>query len=80
MGNESHGDASAHRHSAESSDDPQATVERPKHESEDHRIRQRAYEIWIEEGRPDGRDVEHWLRAKWELEREPIPAAGASSD
>jgi hypothetical protein len=33
-------------------------------------IQARAYLIWIEEGRPDGRDVEHWLRACEELERE----------
>ena len=33
-------------------------------------IQARAYLMWIEEGRPDGRDVEHWLRACEELERE----------
>jgi hypothetical protein len=33
-------------------------------------IQARAYSIWIEEGRPDGRDREHWLRACEELERE----------
>jgi hypothetical protein len=33
-------------------------------------IRERAYLIWIEEGRPEGRDMEHWLRACGELERE----------
>ena len=33
-------------------------------------IQARAYLIWVEEGRPDGRDVEHWLRACEELERE----------
>jgi hypothetical protein len=33
-------------------------------------IQARAYSIWIEEGRPEGRDVEHWLRACEELERE----------
>ena len=39
----------------------------------DDRIRERAYLIWIDEGRPNGREVDHWLRAKWELEREPNP-------
>lgn len=30
-------------------------------------ISQRAYEIWMEEGRPDGRSDEHWNRAEREL-------------
>ena len=33
-------------------------------------IQTRAYWIWIEEGQPEGRDVEHWQRALEELERE----------
>ena len=33
-------------------------------------IQARAYLIWIEEGRPEGRDVEHWLRACGELDSE----------
>ena len=33
-------------------------------------IQARAYSIWIEEGRPHGRDAEHWRRASEELERE----------
>jgi Protein of unknown function (DUF2934) len=33
-------------------------------------IRERAYGIWIEEGRPHGRDLAHWQRAHQELERE----------
>ena len=33
-------------------------------------IQARAYWIWLEEGRPEGRDVEHWQRACEELERE----------
>jgi len=32
-------------------------------------IRLRAYTIWIEEGQPHGRDLEHWLRARDELLR-----------
>lgn len=27
----------------------------------------RAYQIWDHEGRPDGRDVDHWLQAEQEL-------------
>lgn len=37
-----------------------------------HHIRERAHEIWIERGRPDGRDVEFWLAAERELEGEQI--------
>jgi hypothetical protein len=33
-------------------------------------IRSRAYQIWEEEGRPTGRDVEHWIRALLELARD----------
>ena len=29
-------------------------------------IRQRAYDIWMNEGRPHGRDRIHWLRAEAE--------------
>jgi hypothetical protein len=35
----------------------------------------RAHEIWVEEGRPDGRALDHWLRARWELEPAPDPKA-----
>ena len=31
------------------------------------RIRKRAYEIWEDEGRPEGRDRIHWLRAEAEF-------------
>jgi hypothetical protein len=30
-------------------------------------IRIRAYEIWEQEGRPDGRELEHWARAEGEI-------------
>ena len=36
----------------------------------EERIRLRAYQIWEEEGRPAGRDVEHWIRAVLELARD----------
>jgi hypothetical protein len=39
----------------------------------DDRIRERAHLIWIDEGRPDGRELDHWVRAKWELEPNPNP-------
>jgi Protein of unknown function (DUF2934) len=34
---------------------------------DDDLIRERAYGIWIAEGRPDGREHAHWQRAKHEL-------------
>ncbi len=37
----------------------------------DDRVRKRAYLIWLNEGQPHGRDLDHWLRAEWELEQEP---------
>ncbi len=39
------------------------------------KIRQRAYAIWEQEGRPPGRDHVHWHRAK-----EEIALAGDSGD
>ena len=34
------------------------------------RIRERAYEIWEQEGRPEGREQEHWREAERQLEVE----------
>jgi hypothetical protein len=33
-------------------------------------IRERSYRIWQREGCPDGKAVEHWFRARVELEAE----------
>lgn len=33
-------------------------------DDDEHRIRERAYRIWEEEGRPEGREHEHWHRAR----------------
>jgi hypothetical protein len=38
-----------------------------------HHIRERAHEIWIERGRPEGCDVEFWLVAERELEGQHVP-------
>lgn len=46
-------------------------------------IRKRAYEIWEGEGRPHGRDTEHWSQAETEFHprlrvvalNDPLPAA-----
>jgi hypothetical protein len=36
-------------------------------EQNEHRIRERAYALWVEEGRPEGRHAEHWYTAVCEL-------------
>jgi hypothetical protein len=33
----------------------------------DVRIRQRAYDLWVTEGTPEGREHEHWLKAEREI-------------
>ena len=64
MNQDAHDDAA---HDESHSQDP-----RPA-EPDEHRIRLRAYEIWEEEGRPDGRADDHWTMARKELERELDP-------
>jgi hypothetical protein len=34
---------------------------------DEQRIRERAFHIWVEEGKPEGKDKEHWHRAEQEL-------------
>jgi len=34
----------------------------------EQRIRERAYQLWEENGRPEGRDVDYWLQAREEIE------------
>ena len=36
----------------------------------DDRIRERAHAIWEREGRPDGREQDHWEQARREVENE----------
>ena len=40
---------------------------------DDEKIRRRAYEIWEREGRPEGREAEHWRMAAEELAALPGP-------
>lgn len=46
------------------------------------RIRQRAHEIWEEEGRPEGREYSYWLRAKADVgdEAESEPERASKAD
>ncbi|WP_368904828.1 DUF2934 domain-containing protein [Taklimakanibacter lacteus] len=48
---------------------------RSPHISED-RIRERAYRLWIEEGQPQGKDAEHWQKARELLALEADPKEG----
>lgn len=41
-----------------------------KHEPDEAAIRDRAHAIWVSEGMPEGREVDHWMRARRELEQE----------
>lgn len=39
------------------------------------RIRLKAYEIWVEEGRPQGREKEHWELAQFAIaQQDGLPA------
>jgi hypothetical protein len=54
---------------------------KPHQEPIEEQIRRRAYAIWLEEGRPQGRDKENWERAKADIEsqrasRGPPPVPG----
>jgi hypothetical protein len=33
----------------------------------EEQIRERAHQIWLREGRPEGRDIDHWRQAEVEL-------------
>ena len=45
----------------------------------ERRIRERAFEIWIEEGQPQGKEREHWERAEKEMDDAPPLAPGGAS-
>ena len=34
------------------------------HHTHDERVRLKAYEIWLNEGKPEGRDAYHWAMAR----------------
>ena len=44
------------------------------------RIRERAHQLWEEEGRPEGRADEHWARARAELAGDLGQALKESAD
>jgi Protein of unknown function (DUF2934) len=46
----------------------------------EHAIRERAYAIWEEEGRPEGHHLNHWFRAEAEINSAAKQAEGARSN
>jgi len=44
---------------------------------QEHTIRERAYAIWEQEGRPDGREWDHWTRAAVEIGSTGVATAAA---
>ncbi|WP_028239089.1 DUF2934 domain-containing protein [Stutzerimonas azotifigens] len=48
--------------------------------NDEQRIRERAYQLWEADGRPEGRDTEYWTRARDEIDsytKEGDPLAGS---
>ncbi len=41
----------------------------------EQRIRERAHRLWEEEGRPDGREINHWEQARFLVRTETSPEA-----
>jgi len=50
---------------------PETAADRREADAKERRIRRRAYEIWEREGRPEGQALDHWLKARWEIEIVP---------
>lgn len=46
----------------------------------EEKIRKAAYEIWLREGSPEGRDREHWDEAERELARDQSAVHATSGD
>jgi hypothetical protein len=44
----------------------------------EEQIRELAYQMWEQEGRPEGKDVEHYFAAKQRLEEQEAAQARAS--
>jgi hypothetical protein len=46
----------------------------------EHKVRERAYKIWEDEGRPEGRHDDHWHQANSEFEDTPVADAAPDAD
>ncbi len=62
MAREQHRQAPAASKAQRSADAPPAGATK-----DSARVAERAYEIWQQSGRPQGRDQEHWFQAEREL-------------
>ena len=47
-----------------------ARPDEARHVPTEAEVRDRAHAIWLAEGMPEGREVDHWMRARRELEQE----------
>jgi len=47
--------------------------------SGDERVRARAYELWEKDGRPEGREMDYWLKAEEELNATPRQEEGGET-
>jgi hypothetical protein len=49
--------------------------------SREQEIKEIAYRLWEDEGRPDGKDFDHYLRAEqlWSVQHSPAGAAVATA-
>jgi hypothetical protein len=47
---------------------------------DESKIRQRAYELWERDARPDGAEVHYWLLAREQLQEEEQPSAAGTVD
>ena len=56
-----------------------ASTSAPHHGLTADAISRRAYELWEKEGRPESRDLHHWLRAEQELLAEQNKSASSTS-
>jgi hypothetical protein len=55
-------------------------AEQPEEQTLERRIRERAYRLWEEEGRPEGRDDAHWEMAATLIAIEDNPQAGRAEN
>jgi hypothetical protein len=58
----------------------QSSTSAPHHGLTAEAISRRAYELWEQEGRPESRDLHHWLRAEQQLLAEQNAGSAANSN
>jgi len=53
---------------------PMPTSSKPEDDTLEQRIRDRAHDLWVQEGYPQGRDLIHWEMARASIASETTPA------